>query len=193
MAVDFMASQVQLLTKYGSFVLLFLVQCQSIDNQLTWYHQSEIQLEQKQGRSYWNEKPFSGKIFAIFSQSQDTAFVQSYDQGKEHGLWKQFYANGQIKEFRYYQNGLKTGELKAYWSNGQLKRRCSFKNDLQEGLCQEWSEEGRLMVQMHYHNGYEEGKQQMWHPNGKIRSNYIIKDGRRYGLLGIKNCANVDP
>ena len=27
--------------------------------------------------------------------------------------------------------------------------------------------------------------------NGKVRSNYLVINGKRYGLLGTKNCVNV--
>ena len=33
--------------------------------------------------------------------------------------------------------------------------------------------------------------QQFWYNDGEIKSNYIIKNKRRYGLLGTKNCVNV--
>ena len=44
---------------------------------------------------------------------------------------------------------------------------------------------------MNYYNGKEQGSQKVWYNNGKIKSNYVVKDGRRYGLLGTKNCTNV--
>jgi antitoxin component YwqK of YwqJK toxin-antitoxin module len=44
---------------------------------------------------------------------------------------------------------------------------------------------------LNYQKGHEEGEQKWWYDNGKIKANYIIKDGRRYGLLGTKNCINV--
>ena len=44
---------------------------------------------------------------------------------------------------------------------------------------------------MNYVKGHEEGSQKMYYDNGKIRSNYTIIAGRRYGLLGTKNCVNV--
>jgi antitoxin component YwqK of YwqJK toxin-antitoxin module len=44
---------------------------------------------------------------------------------------------------------------------------------------------------MHYKKGYEEGLQQFYYDNGKVKANYFMKAGRRYGLLGTKNCVNV--
>ena len=51
--------------------------------------------------------------------------------------------------------------------------------------------EGKLFHLATYKNGQEEGTQKMWYDNDKIRANYYIIDGKRYGLLGTKNCKNV--
>ena len=66
-----------------------------------------------------------------------------------------------------------------------------FSNDEYEGTCREWNEAGRLVKEMNYKAGYEAGSQRSWYDNGRIRANYVIEDGRRYGLLGTKNCVNV--
>ena len=50
---------------------------------------------------------------------------------------------------------------------------------------------GNLFHLAHYKNGQEEGVQKLWYENGKIRANYIILNGKRFGLLGTKNCLNV--
>jgi antitoxin component YwqK of YwqJK toxin-antitoxin module len=51
--------------------------------------------------------------------------------------------------------------------------------------------DGKLIHLANYKNGQEEGTQKLWYDNGKIRANYVIKNGKRYGLLGTKNCINV--
>ena len=40
--------------------------------------------------------------------------------------------------------------------------------------------------------GYEEGSQKAWWQNGVIRANYVVKNGRRYGLIGLKLCMNPE-
>ncbi|RIJ42904.1 toxin-antitoxin system YwqK family antitoxin [Pontibacter oryzae] len=138
-----------------------------------------------------NGKPFSGKLYTLFESSRDTAELTSYQNGKEHGEWKKFYPSGQLRERRFFEQGQKTGEYIAWWENGKKQLHYFFKDDEYEGSCKEWNEEGRLVKAMHYKNGHEEGPQQLWYDNGKIRANYVIENGRRYGLLGTKNCVNV--
>ena len=50
---------------------------------------------------------------------------------------------------------------------------------------------GLLIEEGNFKEGYEFGVQKTWYLNGKVKSNYIIKNNRRYGLLGTKNCVNV--
>ena len=40
-----------------------------------------------------------------------------------------------------------------------------------------------------YVDGKEAGAQRMWNEDGTLRANYVIKEGRRFGLLGSKPCA----
>ena len=99
--------------------------------------------------------------------------------------------NGEMMQERSYSRGKKTGDYKSWWPNGKKKLHYRFANGEYEGTCQEWNENGRLVQEMNYKNGHEEGSQKMYYDNGKIRSNYTIIKGRRYGLLGTKNCINV--
>lgn len=138
-----------------------------------------------------NTKPFSGTLYTLYPGTTDTAELVSYLNGKENGEWKKFYPSKKIKERRYFSNGQKTGEYIAWWENGNKQLQYFFEADEYEGTCKEWSETGFLNKVMNYRKGHEEGHQQWWYDNGKIRANYIIKDGRRFGLLGTKNCINV--
>ena len=52
----------------------------------------------------------------------------------------------------------------------------------------EWYEDGRLFMERNFHAGQEGGPQKAWGPEGQVYSNYVIKEGRRYGLLGSKPC-----
>ncbi len=106
-------------------------------------------------------------------------------------VYEKYYNNKQLMEYREFRNGMKNGKQIAYWDNG--KKRFQFKavNDTYEGVLKEWDYNGNLFHLAHYKNGQEEGVQKLWYENGKIRANYIILNGKRFGLLGTKNCKNV--
>lgn len=138
-----------------------------------------------------DKKPFSGILFTFFTDTKDTATIASYAQGKEHGVWRKFYPSGKLKEERFFKNGKKVDALIAWWENGNKQLYYFFVDDEYEGTCKEWNVEGRLVKVMNYKKGHEDGPQQWWYDNGKVKANYVIQDGRRYGLLGTKNCINV--
>ena len=66
-----------------------------------------------------------------------------------------------------------------------------FKDGEYDGTNRIWTKDGHLIEEFNYKMGQEFGSQKVWYLDGKIKSNYIIKNNRRYGLLGTKNCTNV--
>ena len=148
-------------------------------------------LRAQNGILYFNGQPYTGRVFHQYQGTSDTAGISGYLDGREHGIWKKYYANGKLQETRYFDHGNKTGAYLAWWENGRKKLEYRFDNDEYEGICREWNANGRLIKEMNYTKGYEAGRQRMFYDNGKVRSNYVIIKGRRYGLLGTKNCINV--
>ncbi|CAN5332074.1 hypothetical protein BH09BAC2_BH09BAC2_07760 [soil metagenome] len=136
-------------------------------------------------------KPFTGVLFTLYPETSDTAAIQQFENGKEDGEWRKYYPDRSIKEIREFLNGYKTGMCRAWWPNGKKMFESRFLNDEYEGAYLEWNMNGLLIKKMNYIAGHEEGNQQWWYDNGKIKANYIIKNGRRFGLLGTKNCVNV--
>jgi antitoxin component YwqK of YwqJK toxin-antitoxin module len=154
-------------------------------------NKSEVQLTFENGVLVIDKKPFNGTLFTLFPVTTDTAELMSYVDGKEHGEWRKFYPQKKIREKRFFWYGQKTGEYIVWWENGNEQLHYFFEADEYEGTCKEWNFDGKLVKVMNYKKGHEEGHQQWWYDNGKVKANYIIKDGRRYGLLGTKNCINV--
>lgn len=136
-------------------------------------------------------KPFSGTLVSFYPGTTDTFAVSGYLNGKESGEWRQYYPTRQLKEKRFFEQGIKKGPYLGWWPGGQMQLEYNFEEGEYEGLCREWNETGFLVKKMNYRRGYEEGAQQWWYDNGKIKANYVIQNGRRYGLLGTKNCVNV--
>lgn len=106
-------------------------------------------------------------------------------------IYKKYYPNKQLMEYREFRNEMKNGRQVAYWDNGKKRFEFVAINDAYEGELKEWDYNGKLFHLAHYINGQEEGVQKLWYENGKIRANYIVLNGRRFGLLGTKNCRNV--
>ena len=143
------------------------------------------------GIVYFNEQLFNGTVFSIFPNTNDTAAIMNFSNGREDGVWKKKYANNALEEVREFKNGKKIGEYIAWWPNGNKKLQYEFKEGEYEGTCYEWNEQGQMTKEANYKAGYEDGLQKIFYDNGKIHSNFVVVNGRRYGLLGTKNCINV--
>lgn len=188
-----MAQQALFPGKVLLLMMVVVIGCKNNPSQTTkvLLNKNEQQIAIVNGLTVVNNIAFSGRLFGMYPGTKDTAEITSYTNGKEDGEWKQFYPQHKLKEIRWFSNGSKTGRYIAWWPNGQIQLQFFFVNDEYQGTCREWGEDGRLTKVMTYNKGHEEGQQQEWYANGKIKANYIIKDGRRFGLLGTKNCMNV--
>lgn len=190
-----MARLVRLLNNISWTIILLLVAAckqpgnKAIDN--IFVNMADKNLNPVNGIIFFSSKPFTGTVFSLYSGTTDTSEISRYLDGKEHGEWKKFYEHGLLKEKREFRKGKKTGEYIAWWENGKQQLLYLFNDDEYEGTCREWNEAGMLCKEMKYKKGHEEGQQRWWYNNGKIKANYVIEGGRRYGLLGTKNCINV--
>lgn len=187
-----MVRQVQFLIKI--IPILLILGCESQNQKIVlnkMENSNQAGFHNVNGLIYKSQKPYSGYIFSFFPQTTDTMEVSGYYLGKEHGNWRKYSINKTKTESRFFVNGSKEGELKSWWPDGRKKLNYHFQNNEYEGNYKEWNYQGQLTLNLNYHKGYEEGVEQMFYDDGKVRANYIIKNGRRFGLLGTKNCTNV--
>lgn len=134
---------------------------------------------------------FKGYLYQLYPNQKDTFSIECYRDGLLNGIVKKYYPGKQLMECRSYVQGAKNGKQVSYWENGNRRFEFTAKNDAYEGELKEWSENGSVFHLAHFKNGQEEGEQKLWYDDGKIKANYVIMNGRRYGLLGTKNCTNV--
>ncbi len=138
---------------------------------------------------YYRDSFFTGYRYGLY-ENRDTSFIQSYFNGVEEGFQRKWHSNKQLSEERFYINGKKEGLHRGWWPNGKLKFHFTVYNDKYEGEFKEWIDNGLLVKYFHYEDGNEMGSQRLWWGDGTVRANYVIKNGRKYGLLGLKTCIN---
>lgn len=171
-------------------LLVLSVSCNDIQEPLTYISVNDPRLATKRGITCYQTTPFSGVVLSV-SETGDTLSMAPYRDGKLHGTVSEKYKNGQLKSIRKYNDGWKEGEHRGWFENGQQKFIYQYRDDEFEGNQKEWMQSGQIFSDLNYEHGHESGKQTVWYDDGKVRSNYIIKNNRRYGLLGTKNCVNT--
>ncbi|MEM1408690.1 MAG: toxin-antitoxin system YwqK family antitoxin [Bacteroidota bacterium] len=185
--------------KLALFLCLFMVACSKpakqgdINKQIPDYtlKVSEHKVSRNGSLILVNGKKYSGYLVDYYPNGQ-LKMKAGYLNGLREGKARKYYDNGALMETRYYADNKKNGRHQGWWVNGNQKFDYYFVKGEHEGMQKEWFNQGSLFKQLTYHLGKEEGAQKMWEVSGKIRANYVVKDGRRYGLIGLKNCKSVN-
>ena len=138
---------------------------------------------------YYGDHFFTGYRYSLYANN-DTAVLQSYFNGVEEGFQRKWYPGKQLAEERFYINGKKEGIHRTWWPDGKQKMFFEAYNNEYDGEFKEWFSSGLFGKCFHYVNGQEEGSERLWWDNGTVRANYVIRNGKKYGLLGLKTCIN---
>ena len=151
---------------------------------------SDPDLGRKQDTLYYKADKYNGYVYQL-SDAGDTLLLFGYWEGLKEGVLRKWYPNKQLQEMRYYHEGKKNGVHTGWWENGNKKFEFRIVDDLNEGNFKEWNHDGRLIKDFNYVHGHEQGSEKLWWNDGTIRANYVVDNGRKYGLIGLKICRNV--
>ena len=173
-------------------IVLFLLLSFACDrsSDVVYIDAAQANIITRDGITYNEATPVTGVVF-VLDVKGDTLSVSGYREGRLHGVSKKFYSRKQPQSVRYFENGMKVGEHRGWYANGQQSFLYHFEKDEYHGNQKEWIETGQIYSDMNYEHGRESGSQRVWYADGTIKTNYIIKNNRRYGLLGTKNCVNT--
>jgi hypothetical protein len=140
----------------------------------------------RNGLYYYNQSLLSGSIVEYYQDKKIHRYSE-YLNGKQEGDQLIYFSNGKISEKRYYENGEKAGTHTGFWENGHIRFEYHFENGQYEGDFKQWYRTGKPYTSIRYRNGIEEqGKG--WRENGKIYMSYVMKEGRRYGMMNPNLC-----
>jgi hypothetical protein len=96
---------------------------------------------------------------------------QTWRLGKLHGLRKTFYIGGpgSLHSMEYYLDGKMHGEYLSFYANGQQKSQRQFECNKIQGKEKEWYETGPIRKLKLWKDGYAHGEERQWHENGRLR------------------------
>ena len=96
---------------------------------------------------------------------------------KQDGVWKLYYANGQVKQEENWKDGYYQGLWKYFNQNGQITREVNYKDGEDDGLHRSWYENGQLEMEENYKDGELEGIWKLYYENGQLQIEQNWKDG----------------
>ena len=78
----------------------------------------------------------------------------------------------------------------GWWPDGRVHFVYEYRDGLLHGRSREWYPSGALWREQQYDAGHEAGLQRLFWEDGRIRASYVVRDNRRYGLMGSKGCVS---
>jgi hypothetical protein len=186
-----MARLAQYLINASFIVVCSLQSCKNENTATIYLNIDSVSIQTRTGQTLCNGSPCTAMIYRLAPATLDTIETAGYQNGREHGLFREYYANGSLKSIRKFDQGKKIGTYRSWWPNGNMQSEYAFIDDEYEGSCKDWDENGLLIRSKNYKHGHEAGLQQMWQSDGKLWANYEVRNGRNYGITGIKGCATI--
>lgn len=118
----------------------------------------------------WNNGKQHGICREWFMNCQ-LSYESNWVDGREHGIQRSWYWYGARRHECRYVNGNREGELRHWHENGILRQVCNYADGYLHGVMQEWDASGVLYKKRHYTNNHKDGlayKRITWYTNQVI-------------------------
>lgn len=103
----------------------------------------------------------------------------------KHGVFENFYDNGQMKSRVEYVEGKENGMMTTWQNDGKLISTLSYKDGQLHGICTYFNTDGVKMSSGTYRDGKENGVFTLFYPSGKIQAKTTWKDGKQDGAYEV--------
>ncbi|NBR68719.1 MAG: toxin-antitoxin system YwqK family antitoxin [Verrucomicrobia bacterium] len=141
---------------------------------------SSADLKPKGDLFTYQGKPFTG---AALAESKGRKTEVEFWEGRMHGRFRSWYANGKMESEAYFTNGKRDGVAQLWNEQGVLVQETRFRDGLAEGDAAEWYSNGNLERRAGWQNGKRNGKVETWYENGKRKGVGFFKEGERDGTF----------
>jgi len=96
---------------------------------------------------------------------------EEYDHGLETGVWRTWYPDGAVESETTYERGAADGPHTEWHPNGVKRWQGQFRNGKREGTWYQWDDQGNLIRQQEYKAGTLEES----YPGGKPNTELVIR------------------
>jgi len=98
----------------------------------------------------------NGKVY-IYDEHDNVSAEYEIDNGKFHGVAKDFYKDGNLRSEGHYQNGMLHGLKKMYTESGRLSSEINYVSNRREGVSRTYSFDGSVIAETLYKDGKPAG------------------------------------
>lgn len=150
---------------------------------------TDTSLSVQNGQVFKLGKAYAGYVATLYAYGGKESLA-AYANGREEGWQYRWFPNGQIESKRYYHLGEKDSVHEGWWADGHQRFKYHFRNGQYHGLFEEWYSGGQPFRHVMYQNG-EEQWAKGWRDNGKLFMNYVVRNGRRFGIFNAVLCYSL--
>jgi antitoxin component YwqK of YwqJK toxin-antitoxin module len=137
---------------------------------------------------FHNNGKIEGKYYGYdLANPNNIIFDIDFVNGKIHGNYIHYYANGLIKMICKFENNKICGEFRSYHSDGKEAVKCNYIDGL---ICGEYIYNRYYTIVTNYINGKEDGIRYRYY-NNKLSATYEYKKGKKNGLMKVYDKNNV--
>lgn len=141
------------------------------------YADLEMRGEQMDPVAYFEGEPYTG--LAVTYAGGGVKFIeQEYKAGRIEGLWRVYFTDGQLQKEGTKIDGLEHGRYREWYQNGQLKYEYHYDMGKKTGTWLSWYEDGTRYTERNFRNDLVHGKVLVYDERGKLAKEYDYKDGR---------------
>ena len=108
-----------------------------------------------------------GTVFGTLNNNTETRIIKEYYD--DHNI--------SIKIERTVKGNMNHGIYRDYYENGQIRTDATYKNGALDGSYTFYHENGEIYVQVNYRKGDLDGLITFYKPNGKVLEKVVYKDG----------------
>ena len=128
----------------------------------------------------------------VFSEGRLLRQGKLDDQGREQGLWKEFFEDGNLRSEGNYKDGKREGRWSYYFNNRQEEQVGEYSKGKPTGEWKKFFADGKLQRKEFYENGKENGIMTEYAPDSPEASGQVIAegnyvDGKKEGIWKFNN------
>ncbi|NOT76157.1 MAG: hypothetical protein HOP08_14615 [Cyclobacteriaceae bacterium] len=171
-------------------MLLWMTHCSNtMSPGTTAVNKNNPELQQQGKFLMYHDKLFSGLV-TEFYETGEIRSQSRYEEGLLHGETLTWYLSGVKESSRLYSQGEKEGIHQGWWPNGNQRFEYQFAEGQYHGTFKEWYENGKPLHLFTYADG-KEVSAIGWRDNGKTYINFMVRNGRKYGLTNARLCYSL--
>lgn len=162
-------------------LLLFIFICQSAIAQSNSDTLNQLDATTGLKQGYWIVLNSVKKLpnYPMEAKVEEGKFADS----KKIGIWKSYFANGNVKSEITYTNNRPSGYAKMYYDNGKIQEEGNWENSRWVGDYKSYYENGQMFYDFKYTaTGKREGEQKYFYENGQVMMKGVMKDGKESGV-----------